>query len=296
PIVKTMLEKRYVNATAHNILQSVGFAGYEMKNLTEYKYQYPDTKFFNSIKILTYDSQGLRTDMPVELEMRPDLKRGAQYIQDYTCEKVLHDTANPMFASIAVSDMFARENIASGYGYVNLKAALTSIWFPEFYSAIVDDPLKIPPHNGYSAPSPYELTIKVGQSSRTITGVVSFLSPFVHVVNLDSNNRLSVMENPGFARIIPDEKFGTIEKVEINGRVLEENCTEGCTIVIEQGMNTDIIAWNAWGGAASYNIKQDATYVDTDLRVDLALVFATALLVGIVLVRLSLRIFSFKLS
>jgi hypothetical protein len=296
PIVKTMLEKRYVNATTHNVLQSVNFAGYVVKDLTEYKYQYPDAKFFNSIKILTYDSQGLRTDMPVELTMIPDLKRGAQYVQDYTCSKVLYDTANPMFASIAASDMFARENVASGHGYVNLKAALTSIWFPKFYSAIVDEPLKIPLRSGYSAPSPYELTIKVGQNSRTITGIMSFLSPFVHVVNLDPDNRLSVMESTGFARIIPDEKFGTIEKVEINGRVLEENCTEGCTVVIQQDVDTKIVAWNAWGGVASYHTRQNTASVDADLGLDLALVFATALLAGIILVRLSLRAFRFKLS
>jgi hypothetical protein len=132
----------------------------------------------------------------------------------------LRDTNTPEFADNVVDDMYGKENLANGTAYVNMKTQLTSTWFAPFYSVLVNDTLDLPISEGYKALSPYEITITVGQKTRTIHRMVNFLSPFVHVVNLDSDNLLNVTQNFGFVKITPDEKFGEISKVMINGKEL----------------------------------------------------------------------------
>jgi hypothetical protein len=85
---------------------------------------------------------------------------------------------------------------------------------------------------------------------------VNFLSPLVHVVNLDSDNVLNVTETNGFVRIIPDPKFGDILKVTINENELKENCTYGCTTTILANQTLQIEAWNLWGGHASSHLEK----------------------------------------
>lgn len=256
PIVKTMLEKRYLNATIQNTLQSTSFAGFDIKDLTEYSYQYPDVKFNNPVKILTYHSDGSRTSLPISVKLVPDISRNAQYTQDYVCNKVLHDTSRAEIANIVVDDMYGKDNQANGTGYINMKTQLTSTWFAPFYSIIVNDTLDLPISEGYRALSPYEITITVGEKTRTINRVVNFLSPFVHIVNLDSNNLLNVTENFGYVQINPDEKFGEITKVLINGKEIDADCTSGCTTTIRSSDALDIEAWNVWGGRAFAHIEK----------------------------------------
>lgn len=286
PILKAMLENRYVNATVQNTLYSVDFAGYEKKEITGYQYQYPDVKFSNPVKILTYDSDGSRTDLPVAVVMVPDLQRGAQYIQNYTCNKVLRDTASAGIADIVVSDMFGKENAGSGTGYLNMKTHMTSVWFPPFYSLLASDVLDMPIHQGYKALSPYEITVTVGEKKRTLHRIVNFLSPFVHVVNLDEDNPLKVNETSGFVTIRADEKFGDIALVRINGRTLKEDCTNGCTTVAYAGGDMSIEAWNEWGGKATAHIQKSREAPTLGTNWDAALVAVAAMLAGILLWRL----------
>jgi hypothetical protein len=256
PVAKQMLEKRYANATIQNMLQSSGFAGFETKNLTAYSYQYPDVKFNNPVKILTYRSDGSRTDLPIFVKLVPDFAKGAQYTQEYACDKVLHDTDSPEIANIVVDDMYEKENQANGTGYINMKTQLTSTWFAPFYSVIVNDTRELPIAEGYKALSPYEITITVGEKTRTTHRMINFLSPFVHVVNLDSDNLLNVTQSFGFVRINPDERFGEIIKVLINRKELSSDCTNGCTTTINSNQDLDIEAWNEWGGHATAHLKK----------------------------------------
>lgn len=280
PITKTMLEKRYINATIQNTLQSSNFAGFDAKNLTAYKYQYPDVKFQNPVKILTYHSDGSRTALPVSVRLVPDFAKNAQYTQDYTCNKVLRDTGTPEFADIIVDGMYEKENFANGTGYVNMKTRLTSTWFAPFYSVIVNDTLDLPIDQGYKALSPYEITISVGEKTRTIQRIVNFLSPFVHVVNLDSDNVLNVTQSFGFVRINPDEKFGEIAKVIINGKELGADCTSGCTTTINSNQDLEIEAWNVWGGRALSHIQGNVDVPSSD-EINWNLIFV-AIIVAVV--------------
>jgi hypothetical protein len=255
PILGTMLQKRYTNATIDNTLQSSSFAGFGIKNLTKYQYVYPNVKFNNPVKILTYRSDGSIADYAISVKMVPDISRGAQYTQDYVCKKITHDDYKKGIANIVVGDMYDRKNEGNGTGILNLRTQITSTWFPPFYKILVDDPLDLHINEGFAALSPFEITITVGEKTRTMHDLVNFLSPFVHAVNLDSDNVLNVTESLGFVRIIPDSKFGDIVKITVNGNELKQDCTNGCTTSVYANQDLQIDAWNIWGGHASRRLE-----------------------------------------
>ncbi|MEM3065241.1 MAG: hypothetical protein QW177_07705 [Candidatus Nitrosotenuis sp.] len=259
PILHTMLSKRYSNATLENTLQSSSFAGFETKNLTSYKYQYPDIKFGNPVKILSYNSDGSRTNLPIRVSMVPDAAKGADYTHNYVCNKVFHDTNSKEFAAIVVGDMYDKENQQSGIGYVNLDSKLTSTWFPPFYNILAEDIYDLELNVGYGAPSPYKIDIMVGQKTRTIHKILNFLSPFVHIVNLDEDNLLDIKSELGFIRILPNENFGEIINVTVNGRPLNKDCTNGCTTTFSSNQDLSIEAWNLWGGRATAIVEKHKT-------------------------------------
>jgi hypothetical protein len=130
----------------------------------------------------------------------------------------------------------------------------------------------------YGTPSPYEITITVGDKKRTIHRIVNFLSPFTHVVNLDTNNHLNVTTDLGLVRIYSDEQFGEIIRVSVNGNDLNKDCHGGCTIT-NPGQELKIEAWNLWGGRASAIIGARADLSD-DIAYDWGLV-AVALFVAL---------------
>lgn len=255
PILGTMLQKRYTNATIDNTLQSSSFAGFGIKNLTEYQYVYPNVKFNNPVKILTYRSDGSVADYAISVKMVPDISRGAQYTQDYVCKKITHDDYKKGIANIVVGDMYDRKNEGNGTGILSLRTQITSTWFPPFYKILADDPLDLHINEGFAALSPFEITITVGEKTRTINRLVNFLSPFVHAVNLDSDNVLDVTESLGLVRIMPDSKFGDIVKITVNGNELKQDCTNGCTTAVYANQDLQIDAWNIWGGHASRRLE-----------------------------------------
>lgn len=256
PIVGIMLQKRYIDATIDNVLQSVNFAGFGIKNLTEYQYVYPNVKFNNPVKILTYHSDGSRTEYPISITMIPDVSKGSEYTQDYVCKKIIHDNYTKEIANIVVDDMYDKKNEGNATGFLNLHIKLTSTWFPQFYKIISENPLDLNINEGYAALSPYKITMTIGEKTRTINRIVNFLSPFVHIANLDSNNVLNVIESFGIIRIIPDPKFGDIIKITINGNELKEDCSAGCTITAVANKTLQIEAWNIWGGHASNRLEK----------------------------------------
>jgi hypothetical protein len=265
PIVGTMLQKRYTDATVDNTIQSASFAGLGIKNLTEYRYTYPNVKFNNPVKILTYHSDGSRTDYPVSFRMVPDVSRGAEYTQDYVCKKLLHDGYKNEVANIVLDDMYDRKNEANGTGMVNVKTQLTSTWFPQVYRIITNDTLDLDINEGYAALSPFEITMTVGEKTRIVSRILSFLSPLVHVANLDYDNVLNATNTLGFVRIAPDPKFGDIVRVTVNGDELREDCTDGCTTTIEDE-DLQIEAWNIWGGRASSHLERIQTSTQKEIN------------------------------
>lgn len=288
PIIYQMLDKRYINATIHNTLQSENFAGLAQKNLTDYTYQYPDVKFSNPVKILTYRSDGTRTDLPVSISMAPDFDMDAIYTSNYTCSKIIHDTKSQEIAGIAVGDMYGMSNVADGTGYINMKSRMISTWFAPFYHVLVNDILDLPLDEGYKAISPYEITITVGNTTKTLHRMVNFMSPFVHVVNLDSDNKLNVTEDAGIILINADERFGQISRVLVNGEELQKDCTNGCTTTSNSEL--DIVAFNEWGGRAAAHLDvNDHTEPEYRINWEISLVAITVAMFGFVAWNLGIR-------
>ncbi len=286
-ILHTMLAKRYINATIDNTLQSSSFAGIQTKNLTHYKYQYPDVKFGNPVKVLTYHSDGTRTSLPVSVRMLPDAEKGAMLIHDYLCKKISQDTKSSEFAEIVVNDMYGKTNQQNGTGYVTLKSNNTSTWFPEFYQMLVPDVMGLELNAGYGMPSPYEITITVGEKTRMIKRIVNFLSPFTHIANLDADNTINVTVVPGLVRLYPDKKFGEIVRVTVNGNDLNKDCSGGCTVV-NQSHELKIEAWNLWGGHAMAKIGKPYVPVNVvDFDWNLAAVAAFVAMLGWLFYRLA---------
>lgn len=279
PIVGTMLQKRFINATVDNTIQSASFAGLGVKNLTEYRYTYPNVKFNNPVKILTYRSDGSKTDYPVSFRMVPDTSMGAEYTQDYVCKKLFHDRYKKEVANIILDDMYDRKNEANGTGSTSAKTQLTSTWFPQIYRIITNDTLDLDINEGYAALSPFEITITVGEKTRTVNRIVSFLSPFVHVVNLDQDNVLNATDVLGFVRIMPDPKFGDIVRITVNGDDLREDCTNGCTTTIADE-DLQVEAWNIWGGHASARLEKIHASPQKEINWQAAYIGMTVAIVG----------------
>jgi hypothetical protein len=219
--------------------------------------------------------------------MVPDPTKNTQYAQNYTCQKILHDTKRNEFSNIVVDDMYDGKNEINGTGFLDMKINLTSLWFPQFYSVLSDDLLNLPIQDGYKALSPYQITITVGSESRIIHRVVSFLSPFIHVINLDSDNLLNITENSGFVRINPNKKFGEIVKVSINGKILEADCTNGCTTTIHTNQDLHIESWNIWGGRAYAHIEKLEVTPNAGVGWDATFVAMVALIIGVFLWKFS---------
>lgn len=289
PIVGIMLQKRYVNATIGNTIQSASFAGFGIKNLTEYHYTYPNVKFNNPVKIMTYHSDGSRTDYPISFRMVPDVSKDAEYTQDYVCKKLFHDNYKKEIANIILDDMYDKKNEAQGTGLINVKTQLTSTWFPQFYKIIANDTLDLDINEGYAALSPFEITITIGEKTRTVSRIVNFLSPFVHVANLDQDNALNVTEKFGFVRITPDPKFGDIVKITINGDELREDCTDGCTTTVADD-DLQIEAWNIWDGHTSAHLEKFQPLPQKEINLQIAYIGMTVMVVGFIVWKLGRQI------
>ncbi len=120
-------------------------------------------------------------------------------------------------------------------------------------------------NEGYAALSPFEIAMTVGEKTRTVNRIVSFLSPFVHVANLDYDNVLNATNTLGFVRIAPDPKFGDIVRITINGDEIMEDCTDGCTTTIADE-DLQIEAWNIWGGHAYAHLEKIQTSAQKEIN------------------------------
>jgi hypothetical protein len=322
PILGTMLKERFHDVTIDNSLQSVHFGGREISNVTDYHYIYPRVKFHTAVKVIAYDSEGQRNQIPISIVMNPQFNKGAEYTQDYICKKIFHDTLDAGFSDIILDDMYAKDvNKKSGTGYVNLKASLTSTWFPNYTgiffansnytkwnsaylsgnnSAFNKNPYKneldIPLNFGLGALSPYDITITAGNQSHTFDAeTFQFYSNHLFVVNLDQDNILNVTRNENNKNVVTihyDENFGPIEQVLVNGKEYERRCRTGCSIIIPDNDTITLEAYNVWGGKASLSLdyiesKQQSIKFDESSMIWYA---ALGLIAGIVLWRESKRI------
>lgn len=248
PILHTMLKNKflYVNATIHNTLQSSSFAGIVSKNLTSYKYDYPDQKFRNTIKLLTYDSEGQKTAHAVSVKLEPVNAT----LADYFCAKTAHDK-NANFGDIIVGDMYGPENFAQGTGNVNLKYNKVSYEPSPAYLFSGIDPLEYDISSALEDMiSPYRTELKVADRTVIQNRFVAPHDVITHVANIDDDNILNVTGAGQIYRVNPQFKFGQIAYVALDGKNQTQNCISGCTVVVK-GALSKIEAQNVWGGHAS---------------------------------------------
>ncbi len=279
PILRTMLKERFHDVTVDNSLQSVHFGGREISNVTDYDYIYPRVKFHTSVKVIAINSEGQRNQIPVSIVMSPQLSKSAEYTQDYICKKIVHDTLDDGFSDIVLDDMYDKDiNQKDGIGYVNLKASLTSTWFPNytgtffansnytqwsfanfgnnsgFDQSLYESELDIPLNFGLGALSPYDITITADTKSRTFDAeTFQFYSNHLFVVNLDQDNILNATRNENNKNLVTinyDENFGPIEQVLVNGKEFERRCKTGCSIIIPDNEAVTLEAYNIWEGRA----------------------------------------------
>lgn len=280
PILRTMLKERFHDVTIDNSLQSVHFGGREISNVTDYDYIYPRVKFHTSVKVIATDSEGQRNQIPVSIVMNPQFGKGAEYTQDYICKKIIHDTLDEGFSDIVLDDMYAKDvNQKDGTGFINLKASLTSTWFPNytgtffansnytqwnsaylsgnnsgFDQSLYKNELDIPLNFGLGALSPYDITITADTKSHTFDAeTFQFYSNHLFIVNLDQDNILNVTRNENNKNLVTinyDENFGPIEKLLVNGKEYERRCKTGCSMIIPNNGMVTLEAYNIWEGRA----------------------------------------------
>jgi hypothetical protein len=271
PILRTMLKERFHDVTINNSLQSIHFGGREISNVTDYDYIYPRVKFHTSVKVIAINSDGQRNQIPVSITINPQFEKGAEYTQDYICKKIVHDTQDNGFSDIVLDDMYAKENKKDGIGYVNLKASLTSTWFPNYTGSffvnsnytfennstldgLYENELDIPLNFGFGALSPYDITITAHDKSHIFDAeTFQFYSNHLFVVNLDQDNLLNVTRNENNKNLVTisyDENFGSIEQLLIDGREYERRCRTGCSMIIQNNESIILEAYNVWGGRA----------------------------------------------
>ena len=261
PILRTILKERFHDVTVNNTLQSIHFGGEDTTNVTSYHYVYPRVKFHTSIRVIALNSEGSVDSVPLSLTMTPQFERGAKSIYDYLCQKVFYDTGDRGLAHIVVGDMYEETNQKNATGVLNLKASLTSTWFPDyartfFASGNLSDYLDIPLNFGFGALSPYDITIVAANRSNTFhIPAFQFYSNHLFVVNLDQDNTLNVTRdsiNRNLAYVHPDPNFGSIEDLVVDGSK-HIYCREGCTVTLGDG-TTSLEAYNMWGGKATYSL------------------------------------------
>ena len=276
PILRTMLKERFHDVTIDNSLQSIHFGGNKISNVTDYNYIYPRVKFHTSVKVIATDSEGQRNQIPISIVMSPQFEKGAQYTQDYVCKKIFHDTKDVGFSDIVLDDMYGKDvNKKDGTGHVNLKASLTSTWFPNYtetffansnytfennsaLQSLYENELDIPLNFGFGALSPYDITITAGNKSHTFDAqTFQFYSNHLFVVNLDQDNILNVTRdenNKNLVTISYDENFGPIEQVLVDGKEYERRCKTGCSMIIPNNEAVILEAYNIWSGRAAASL------------------------------------------
>lgn len=275
PILRTLLKERFHEVTIENTLQSVNFGGSKITNTTDYEYIYPRVKFHTSVKVLAVDSQGELINIPLSIVMTPQFGKGAVYTQDYLCKKIFYDTQDKGFSDIVIDDMYVKDaNKKNGTGYVNLKASLTSTWFPNYTGAFFassnytfndtrQNPYKtvldIPINFGFGALSPYNITITADSKSHTFdVETFQFYSNHLFVVNFDQNNILNVTrdkQNKNLVYIHYDKNFGPIQEVFINGTKYDQRCRTGCSVIVPSNESLQLEAYNVWGGMTSASLE-----------------------------------------
>lgn len=124
---------RYHNATAYVYTMASDFAAEPHRFMASGLYTYPDTLFHQRVTIRSVDSEGDVKPIGMSLASKPRLDLGAIPLADYIREKVLHDTADPGFADLAVHDTYPMAlDMRTESGYIDAKVRRTASLFVKY--------------------------------------------------------------------------------------------------------------------------------------------------------------------
>ena len=136
--------------------------------------------------------------------------------------------------------------------------------------------LPIPLTTGLDALSPYDLEITGNNGVTEVTNTIehtwyNFSIDYFYQINMDDSNVLDIKRDPANPRVLIykyDENFGTIQSLEINGILFEDDSLPSCfgvksggTCIIsvsesEYLSELDITATNIWGGTAITSLPE----------------------------------------
>lgn len=295
--VKEYIERvRLENVTIDSIFQSKLFAGKDNTDLFLTNYTYPAVKFGNVVTVKSVNNEGGINPIPLSIKMVSNTNSGAVYLQDYLRDKIIRDTSDKRFSEIVLDDMYDKTNeLSDESGKLELNANMTSLLIPELSTTVWSDRMEIPLHYALAGQTPYIITIEANGMTKTINAnLYTHYSDQEFIINMDSDNVLNAVRNGKVVDIRPDENFGIISKLVINGVDYERGCSAGC--IVNGVSEMSIEAYNEWGGKTSTTVtvaessdfeteKPPAVSGDYDLLLIGIVAFIAVIAVGYVIQR-----------
>ncbi len=260
---------RYENATLFNTLVSRNFAGQVLTYLSHYEYRFAESFFNSNLHVRSVGNNGTVNPVAITVDVMPYSQM--QSIQEYTREKVGHDSDDPGLAKIISQDVYPVKYSESGTGSLDVKlrrtasnfevyqtngnqslanldiVSLSSLYFENSQNARLDVPLDV----GYGALSPVTIQVTAANMTKKFHhGYVDFSTDSQILINLAKDNTLDVTRNPGSVTITAHPGFGEIAKLYADDTAINAACNTKCTISTKDNEKISITAENAWGGLA----------------------------------------------
>jgi hypothetical protein len=170
---------------------------------------------------------------------------------------------------MVMDDMYSKDNIGYGLGYVKMKVNYTSHYIPNYMIHDYGSLLDIPLHIALDAPTPYMINVKVGDLTKVYyEPTYSFYRDYKIIVNTDDDNyRLVKARLTDRLDLMIDKRFGKITNIYVNDSYYkpELHCRDMlehymCNIYdIDSRLNAvDVILYNDWYGKASLTVIKDS--------------------------------------
>ncbi len=271
-IQDNVLKHRYSNVALDIRLYSKHFGGYDNLIISNVIYMYPSVKFSNVLEVNVYDSYGNIKNIPVNVSLIPMYSHyhtnHYYYLHDYLRSKVIHDSMHEEFAKMLIDDMYSKDNMGYGLGYVKIRVNYTSHYVPDYMINYYGSLLDIPLHIALDVPTPYMINVRVGDLTKVYyEPTYSFYKDYKIIVNIDDDYRLVRARLIDSLELIVDKRFGRITGMYINDSYYEPElyCNEMsehyiCNIHdIDSRLNAvDVILYNDWHGKARLNVIRDS--------------------------------------
>ena len=261
----------YKDVITTNTLKSDMWAGNESTDLFTYVYAYPHaifSRWFN----MTADS-----DVPLSIAFGPpedaasldDLDTGEFveiYLDDYIVEKIVHDTADDMFASIVLNDTYTTENLVERVQSLSVWVNKTTLSISDTIAAMYGYErsktgiLQVPMHHILSLPSDLTLRVMVGGIGRNVT-IPFDLEYIYHERVFTTPQKVEYRRDglDGTSSVVlfrTDEGFGPLETVTVNGTLAQHHgtiCIEWCSVFVGSKA-ASVAVFNVYDGIIEFTV------------------------------------------